>query len=95
MGVYGSPQVGIYADTNRQYDIPSTSDYVKWILIPSILSIFTCGIGGLILTVVWACSNEQLARRNLMRAFLFIAVLPLIILFIVLVMIGTGQGIAS
>ncbi|MDD3253349.1 MAG: hypothetical protein PHV18_12410 [Lachnospiraceae bacterium] len=94
MGVYGSPQLGRYANDNRSYyEAPTTKDYVKWLLIPGALSIFTCGIGGLILIVVWACSNEQPARRNLMRAILFISALPIMIALFLMFMSGEHAAI--
>lgn len=94
MGVYGSPQLNNYTNDKREYyGSPSTSDYIKWIMIPTVLSLFTCGVGGLILMVVWACSNEQPARRNLMRAYLYIVALPLIALILYLVMEGQHEEI--
>lgn len=51
---------------------PTVGDYVKWMLFPTLLGLVTCGIGSLILMIVWACDNKKPARANYFRALFII-----------------------
>jgi hypothetical protein len=79
MGVYGSPQLGPYEqwDKIKRQNVlyipcPKISDYLKWILIPSILGVFTFGIGAIVLMIVWAANENNMARANFFRSLFII-----------------------
>ncbi|GEM_PF-6056894 len=48
--------------------IPGIMDYLLWMLAPALLGLITCGIGSLILMIIWACDNKNMARANYFRA---------------------------
>lgn len=52
---------------------PSIADYIVWLVVPGLVGAFTCGIGYLVLTIVWAADNSNMARANFFRAMLIIA----------------------
>ena len=77
---------------------PTTKEFLKYIAFPTLLSFVTCGIGGLILMIVWACDNNNIVRRNFSRAYLIweaIAIGVVIVFYIILfaVLIATGNNI--
>jgi len=47
---------------------PQIKDYLKWMIFPSLLGIITCGIGGIILMIIWACNSKDMPRANFFRA---------------------------
>jgi len=54
---------------------PQIKDYIKWMIIPALLGVVTCGIGSIILMIVWACDNNDMPRANYFRAqFIIIGV---------------------
>lgn len=96
---YGESEYSDNYDTggydSNYIEVPTVKNYLKWILLPTILGIFTCGIGTLVLLIVWACSKDEtkLARRNLVRAQLVITcgiIVLYIVLFIIAAIFGTA-----
>lgn len=57
---------------DRNYT-PSITDYIIWLVVPGLVGAFTCGIGYIILTIVWAADSNNMARANFFRAMLIIA----------------------
>lgn len=81
---------------NYESHIPTIKDYLIWMIVPSILSAVTCGIGGLILMVVWAFSKENQARSNYFKAILIMTLIGLVIGIILwFVILGLGLQIGS
>lgn len=74
---------------------PSIMDYVIWMLAPSLLGMVTCGIGTLVLMIIWACDNKNMARANYFRAWFIImgiGVVIAIVVMMVLLAIGIAVG---
>ena len=65
---------------------PTVKDFFIWLGLPSLLGCFTCGIGSLILLIVWACSSKNSTRSNFAKALLLVYVIIVIglLLYIVL-----------
>lgn len=65
---YGSRYDVVDQDGSHMVPEPTVKDFIIWLLIPSVLSFFTCGIGSLILLIVWACSGSNRVRSNFAKA---------------------------
>lgn len=100
MGAYGSPELYPYENKsnnenrNKQYyNTPRIRDYLAWMLIPACVGIITCGIGTIILMVVWACDKSNMARANYFRAIFIIAIIGILIyIFLLAIMIALISG---
>lgn len=62
-----------------QVAAPGIRDYLIWMLVPGLLGAFTCGIGSIILIIIWACDNKNMARANYFRATLIVAGIGIIL----------------
>jgi len=81
---YPPPQAG-YAYTGAQETAPvmTVGEALGFFLLPGLLSSVTCGIGGIILILVWAFgSNANPNKRNLARAQLILSLVS-IVLFVI------------
>lgn len=81
-------------DRNPENEIPNIKDYVIWMAAPILLSAVTCGVGGLVLIVIWAFSKENPARSNYFKAMLIIYAAGIAI-SMALIMIAYGIGMAN
>lgn len=54
---------------------PSVRDFIGWLLIPAVLGFFTCGIGSLILLIVWAFNQNNRVRGNFAKAQLLVMII--------------------
>lgn len=96
MGAYGTPD---YYSVNRDVrketkkvllsKVPRVRDYLLWIFLPIVLSIFTFGFGGLAFLIGWASDSSYLARANFARAMLVIICM---ILAVILLLIANRKG---
>lgn len=83
---------------NLESHIPTIKDYLIWMIVPSILSVVTCGIGGLILMIVWAFSKENQARGNYFKAVLIMGLIGFAVgavLWFVVLALGFQIGASS
>ena len=69
---------------------PSVKDFLVWLLIPTILGAFTCGIGSLILLIVWACSGSNPVRGNFAKAQLIVMVISVVLAVLFYVIFGAA-----
>lgn len=67
---------------------PSIKDYLKWMIIPSLIGMVTCGIGSLIIIIVWATDTKNMARANYFRALLVLTGLGIAIAFLGIMIIS-------
>lgn len=78
MGAYGTPERFTVNNENQNRRWikaeapPRVRDYLLWIFLPIVLSLFTFGIGGLVFIIAWATDKHKLARANFCRAILVI-----------------------
>lgn len=56
---YGSHYDVVDQNGSHMVPEPTVKDFIIWLLIPSVLSFFTCGIGSLILLIVWGLQRQQ------------------------------------
>ena len=61
---YGSHYDVVDQNGSHMVPEPTVKDFIIWLLIPSVLSFFTCGIGSLILLIVWACSGAVMMKAR-------------------------------
>ena len=69
---------------------PSVKDFVVWLLIPTVLGAVTCGIGSLILLIVWACSSANRVRGNFAKAQLIMMVISTVLVILFYVIFGAA-----
>lgn len=90
---------GYETNTYTSYDggyessVPTVKNYLSWYGLYFLASLLGCGIGGIVLAIVWACSNNNEARKNWAKAqlILFGAIIVLyIVFFIFAMMFGTA-----
>lgn len=77
---------------NIYYKSPTVSDYLKWILLPLVLGIFTCGIAGIFLLLIWAFKkSNNIARCNYARAVLIkYAIFFALFMFVIFIQMVTN-----
>lgn len=69
---------------------PSVKDFLIWLLIPTVLGAVTCGIGSLILLIVWACSSSNQVRGNFAKAQLIMMVISIVLVILFYVIFGAA-----
>lgn len=69
---------------------PSVKDFLIWLLIPTVLGAVTCGIGSLILLIVWACSSSNRVRGNFAKAQLIMMVISTVLVILFYVIFGAA-----
>ncbi|HIX25417.1 MAG TPA: hypothetical protein IAA09_10820 [Candidatus Lachnoclostridium avicola] len=69
---------------------PTVKDFLIWLLVPSVLGCVTCGIGSLILLIVWACSGKNHVRSNFAKAQLIVMVISVVLIFILYMFFGAA-----
>ncbi len=77
-------------NTESMVPEPSVKDFIGWLLIPTVLGFFTCGIGSLILLIVWAFSNKNRVRGNFAKAQLLVMIISFVLGLILYVICGTA-----
>ncbi len=77
-------------NTENMVPEPSVKDFIFWMLIPTILGFFTCGIGSLILLIVWAFSGKNHVRGNFAKAQLLVMIISFVLGLILYVVCGTA-----
>ncbi len=83
-----------YGQMNQNSEImvpePKIKDFLFWLLIPSVLGFFTCGIGSLILLIVWACSGKNRVRSNFAKAQLIVMAISIAVGVLLYMLFGTA-----
>lgn len=69
--------------------VPQIKDYLIWMLIPTLLGLITCGIGSIILIIVWACDTKNMARANFFRAQLIVTAISIVVGIILTVLFSS------
>lgn len=69
---------------------PTIKDFIIWLGLPSLLGFFTCGIGSLILLIVWACSSKNSTRSNFAKAQLLVYVISIVIGILLYIVLGAA-----
>lgn len=87
---YGSHYDVVDQNGSHMVPEPTVKDFIIWLLIPSVLSFFTCGIGSLILLIVWACSGSNRVRSNFAKAQLLVMLISLALAFFVYIFFGAA-----
>ena len=85
---YGSRYDVVDQDGSHMVPEPTVKDFIIWLLIPSVLSFFTCGIGSLL--IVWACSGSNRVRSNFAKAQLLVMLISLALAFFVYIFFGAA-----
>lgn len=74
-------------------DVPTVKNYLTWYGLYFLATFLGCGIGGIILAIVWACKSDKPARQNWAKAQLIlfgIAVALYFVFFIFAMIFGTA-----
>lgn len=84
-----------YPPQPQQQMAPVTGikQFMAYIWLPALLGMVTCGIGSLILTIVWACDKNNPNRRNYACATLISSAIIIgiyVLLFVILMIAGVS-----
>ncbi|NLP48368.1 MAG: zinc ribbon domain-containing protein [Clostridiales bacterium] len=96
-GQYGRA-TPIYHHTNAGETAPvmTVGQALSFFLLPTLLSAFTCGIGGFVLILVWAFgSNTNPNKRNLARAQLIVYIISFFLVILPLFIAGSLLGVSG
>ena len=83
-----------YSQMNQNGEVmvpePKVKDFLLWLLLPSVLGFFTCGIGSLILLIVWAFSGKNHVRGNFAKAQLIVLAITIVLAVLFYLLFGAA-----